>query len=531
MTGRRDAAPGPPTGAPGGPRLGLVLTALALGVLLAALDATMVAVALPSVAADLGDLGDASWVVTAYLLTATSSTLLYGRISDVYGRRRTLLAAVAIFLAGSALCALARDIGELAAARAVQGLGGGGLLALAFAVIADLVPDRRRARYHALFGAVFGVAGLLGPLVGGIVVDHLSWRWLFVVNLPLGAVVLAVVTTRLQLPVRRRDEPLDVPGAVLLAATIGLFLCWLARSQQEGFGELLSWAPGVLAAVTLPAFLAVQRRAAYPVLPPGLFGNRAFSLASAVAFLIGAAMFATVLFVPLAMQVGQQRSATTAGLTLLAMMTGLVASSTVAGRLISRSGRTRTYPILGTALVALGLLTLTRLDASTGTAAILAALVVVGLGFGLVHQVLVLIAQNAVPRSELGVATATVSFFRNLGGTVGTAACAALLGTVLTDRAGGEALSRFEVNADVQRLAVLPDAVAALPPGAQAVFVGAFTDATAAVFALGALCAGLAFVLALLTPAGTLAAAEDQSADQYASPRSTSADAPTSPAS
>lgn len=518
--GREPAAALPPN------RFRLLLIALMLGVLLGALDGTMVAVALPTIVGDLGGLEDTHWVITAYLLTATASTLLYGRVSDLLGRKPVFLAAIVIFLAGSALCAAAQGMGTLAAARALQGLGGGGLLALALAVIADVVPARQRARYQGLFGAVFGLASVLGPVIGGPITDHASWRWLFLLNLPIGAVVFAVVATQLPLPVRRREHRLDLRGALLLVGAVGFFLCWLTRGQEVGWSDPQSWLLGVAAAVLAPAFVLSQRTAPEPVLPLGLFRNPTFALTGAVAFCVGAAMFAAILFVPLVLQVVQDRSATASGLMLTAMTTGLLVSSVGVGRAVSRTGRHKVPPVAGTVLITAAMLGLTRLDTGTSAGYTIAVLTVLGLGLGCVSPVLVAVAQSSVDARDLGIATASVSFFRNLGGTVGSAVGVAVLTHRFSDGA-------WFAYGGLQT----PDQVRAMEAAAQQGLAVAFADAATAVFWIAAAVGAVAVVLAVLTPALTLdqiPAEADQpepGGDQYTSPANSSAAAPTSPAS
>lgn len=492
-----------------------VISALLVGVLLAALDNTIVAVAMPRIVGSLGDVGDTSWVVTAYLLTATASTPLYGRLSDVRGRRSTFVAAAVIFLVGSALCGLAQNITELALARAVAGLGGGGLMTLALAVVADLVPGRARAKWQGMFGAVYGVAALIGPPVGGVIVDHASWRWLFYLNLLPGLIVLTVVQRNLHIPQARRAASLDLTGAALLTGGVLGFLLWLVRGQQVGFGSAQSWPAGAACLGLLAALVVQQRTAREPLIPARLFRAPGFAPAVTIAFLLGATLFAAILFVPLTMQVTQGRSATGSGLVLLAMTTGLLFSSVGAGRAIARSGHYRMFPTVGTTLVTVAALALTRLGPHTSTWSAVGVLGLLGLGIGMVSQVLVLIAQQSVGREEIGVATAAVSFFRSLGGTVGTAVCATALAAVLRDRSGNPVLA----GVDVDRLSLLPDRLRQLSAARHTAFVNAFADATHEVFWIVAPAAGLALLVSLLIPRSApslreAAVAEVQSADQ-----------------
>jgi len=488
-----------------GPQLHRALIALMLGVLLAALDGTIVAVALPTISGDLGHVEDTHWVITAYLMTATAATLLYGRASDIYGRKPMFIGAVGTFLLGSALCAAANGMGTLAAARAVQGLGGGGLLSIALAVIADLVPARSRAAYQGLFGAVFGLAGLLGPLIGGLVVDHASWRWLFVVNLPLGLIVLGLAVTTLP-PSTRRPGHLDPLSGLLLAGAVGFFLCWTSRGQETSYGRTGTWALLVVAVLLAIAFVITQRTATAPVLPLRLFASRGFSAVCVVAFCGGVSLFAAILFVPLFLQLVQDRSATVAGEMLCAMTAGLLVSSVGVGRMVSRTGRHRTPPVVGTTLIALGIAGLSRVHDGTSAGLTMLVLVVLGLGLGMVSPILVTVAQSSVPPGDLGVATASVSFFRNLGGTVGSAVGVAVLTHVLGDRAGSTDL-------DPTRLRLLPDQVAALPPATRLAFLDAFADAARTVFTFALPVAVVAIVAAALIPQPPRARRQPDSAD------------------
>ncbi|MGH8999186.1 MAG: MDR family MFS transporter, partial [Acidimicrobiia bacterium] len=412
----------------------VVFSGLMLGLLLAGLDHTIVATALPTIVGDLGGLDQLSWVVTAYLLATTVSAPLYGKLGDLYGRKRCFQGAIVIFLAGSALCGAAQNMAQLIAFRALQGLGGGGLIVLAQAIVGDVVSPRERGRYQGYLGAVFGVSSVLGPLIGGFFTDHLTWRWAFYVNLPLGAVALAVTGAVLPDAAARLRPRIDAAGAVLLSATVTGFVLvtsWGGNQYAWGSAPVVGVAAATVALAG--AFLAVERRASDPVLPLRLFRNRIFAVIAAASFLVGAAMFATFSFLPVFLQVVGGASATTSGLLLVPLMAGLLASSITTGRVISRTGRYRTFPIAGTALSAAGLALFSSMG--PGTTLVMAGLYMAffGIGIGMVMPVLVLVIQNAVEHSELGVATSTAWFLRSVGGSVGVA----LLGAAFASRLAG----------------------------------------------------------------------------------------------
>jgi MFS family permease len=426
-----------------------------------------------------------------------------------------------LFLLGSVLCGLAQGMGTLAGARALQGLGGGGLVALAYAVIADHVPVGKRPRYAGLIGGVFGIGGVLGPLAGGLLVDGPGWRWVFYLNLPIGVVVLALLA-RMPATGGDRTERLDLRGGALLAAATGCFLCWITRGQEVGYDSPESWLLGVAALVLTPAFVFVERRVPAPVLPMRLFADRVVSSASVAAFGLGFALFAAILFVPLFLQLVQQRSATSSGLLLVTLTLGLLVSSGGVGHAVARSGRARPTMTLGASLVTAALVLLATLDPDSSVFLAITALVLFGLGHGLVSPLLVTAAQGAVGPRQIGVATSAVSFFRGLGGTVGSAVGAAVLTHVVSDRLGGG-----EVN--LRNLSLLPETVAELPAAQSASFALAYADAASIVFWIAAGVAGACCLLVSALPEA--ARAKAQPADQYASGASTNAAAPTSPAS
>jgi EmrB/QacA subfamily drug resistance transporter len=478
--------------------VGLVLTGLMTVMLLAALDQTIVSTALPTIVGELGGLEHLSWVVTAYLLAVTVVTPLYGKLGDQYGRKVVLQSALALFLLGSVLCGQAHSMTELILFRAIQGLGGGGLMVSAQAAIGDVVPPRERGRYTGFFGAIFGVSSVIGPLVGGFFTSNLSWRWIFYVNLPLGGVAFLALALTLPSARTRVRHRIDYAGTVLLATGLSaLVLLTTLGGKQVGWGSPTIVALGLVAVLAVVAFLAVERRAAEPILPPGLGRNRVFVVTSAVGFVVGFALFGALTYLPLFQQVVRGQSPTESGLQLLPLMAGLLLTSIGSGQVIARTGRYRAFPIAGTAIAVGGLLLLTRLDAGTSTAAAAAYLFVLGLGLGMVMQVLVLAVQNAVPYEQLGVATSGATLFRSIGGSLGTA----LLGAVFAGRLTSELADRLPAGQS-DRLAsgasIDPSQVAHLPGPLHDAYLGAFTGALTTVFVVAAAVAVVAFALSFL---------------------------------
>src|SRR5436190_2009298 len=370
----------------------LIFAALLLVLLLASLDQTIVSTALPTIVGDLGGIDHLSWVVTAYLLASTVVTPVYGKLGDLYGRKLVLQTAIVLFLVGSALCGVAQNMPELIAFRALQGLGGGGLMVTTVATIGDLVPPRDRGRYQGLFGGVFGVSTVVGPLIGGFFVDRLSWRWIFYINLPIGAAALAVIAVAFHARADRLRHSIDYLGAALLAgglSSIVLFTSLGGTTYDWSSTQVIVLA--VLGVVLLGLFVIVERRAAEPILPMALFRNRTFAVTSAIGFIIGVALFGSVTYLPLYLQIVKGHSATESGLLLTPMMGGVLITSITSGNIISRTGRYRPFPIVGTAVAAVAIFLLSRLAVSTPIWLAALYMLVLGLGLGMVMQVLVLV--------------------------------------------------------------------------------------------------------------------------------------------
>jgi EmrB/QacA subfamily drug resistance transporter len=476
----------PPARTPGERReLALVFLALCTGTLLAALDQTIVSTALPTIVGELGGLDHLSWVVTSYLLTATASTPLYGKISDLYGRKIVFQTAITIFLVGSLLCGVAQDLPQLIVFRGIQGVGGGGLMAMAFAIIADVVSPRERGRYVGVLGSVFAIASVAGPLLGGFFVDNASWRWVFTVNIPIGIVAMVVTQRYLHLPARRVRHRIDLEGAALLVAGVSSLLLGLVWGGDE-YGWSSPTTLGMLAVgVALTgAFIAWERHAEEPLLPLRVFSSPVISLSSLMLFIIGCAMFGGIVFLPLFLQVSTGASATTSGLLLLPLMAGIMGASITSGRLISRTGRYKVWPITGMALAAAGMLLLTRLEPDTPRWESSLYMLVVGVGIGLVMQTLMLAAQNASAPSDLGVVSSATMFFRSMGGSFGVA----IFGAVFASRLATELPARVPMEAlagtDVQSLLNSPEAIRALDAPVRAGVVDAVTASVHSVFLL-----------------------------------------------
>lgn len=472
--------------------------ALLLGMLLAALDQTIVSTALPTIVSDLGGLEHLSWVVTAYLLASTAATPLWGKLGDQYGRKKLFQTAIVIFLIGSALCGMAQNMGELIGFRALQGLGGGGLMVLSMAIVGDIVSPRDRGKYQGLFGAVFGATSVLGPLLGGIFTEQLSWRWVFYINLPVGVVALVVIAAVLHIPGKAAKHVIDYLGTLLIAVVA---TCLVLVASLGG--TTWSWSsPQViglasLAVVLAVVFVAVERRAAEPVLPLKLFRIRTFTLSAVISFIVGFAMFGAMTYLPTFLQVVQGVSPTWSGVHMLPMVFGLLISSTVSGQIVSRTGRWKVFPVAGTGITTIGLLLLHQLDEHSSTGRMSAYFFVFGLGLGLVMQVLVLIVQNAVSYEDLGVATSGATFFRSIGASFGVA----IFGTVFAGRLGAQltdALSGRQLPPGISAdsLKADPKGISGLAPALRGPVLHAFATSITDVFLYAAPVALLGFVMA-----------------------------------
>jgi EmrB/QacA subfamily drug resistance transporter len=415
----------------------VVLAGLMAGMFLAALDQSIVGTALPQIVSEFNSLDKLSWVVTAYLLTSTASTPLWGKISDLYGRRPLFIAAIVTFLAGSVLSALAQNIEELIGFRAVQGLGAGGLMSLAFATIGDVIPPRERGKYMGYFGAVFGLSSVAGPLLGGLLTDGPGWRWIFWINLPIGLVALGIVAAVLKLPHVKRSHKIDYLGASVITAAVTTLLLAISWSGPDNGWDSGTTIALLVAAVALSVtFVFVELKVAEPIIPMDLFKGRIFSGYAGYAFLLGFAMFGALIFLPLYLQAVKDMSPTRSGLALLPMIVGIFSASIPSGQLMSKTGRYKIYPIISAVLVGGAMVMLSTIAMDTPYWQLAIYMFVMGAGLGLSMQITVTAAQNSVPRQHMGTATSTMTFFRSMGGAIGTAVYGAVLTSRLTDHLG-----------------------------------------------------------------------------------------------
>ena len=477
-----------------GRQLAAVFAALILGMFLAALDQTIVSTALPTIVGDLGGLNHLSWVVTSYLLASTVSTPLYGKLGDMLGRKPVFQAAIAIFLVGSMLAGLSQTMTQLIAFRALQGIGAGGLMVGAQAIIADIVPPRERGRYMGLIGGVFAVASIAGPLLGGFFVDNLSWRWVFYVNMPVGALAVVIVAMKLHLPGVKHRHKVDYVGTVLLTGGVGaLILLTTWGGNEYPWSSPAIFGLGFVGVVLLLAFVWQERRAVEPIIPLKLFRSSIFDVASGMGFFIGLAMFGAIIFIPLYLQLVYGLSPTSSGLQMLPLMGGLLVAAIGSGRMISKIGRYKVFPVVGTAVLIVGMFLLSRLRESTPHSRASIYMLVVGVGIGLVMQVLVLVVQNDVGREDIGVATSTATFFRSVGGSFGVA----IFGAIFASRLAHELkkLPPSAVKGLHGGLHITPAQVRHLSPHVHAQFLHAFAHALHGVFLFGMAVAIVPFAL------------------------------------
>ncbi|ODB79648.1 MULTISPECIES: MDR family MFS transporter [Micromonospora] len=514
----------------------LLMFGLMTGMLLAALDQTIVGTALPTIVGELGGINHYSWVVTAYLLASTASTPLYGKMADLYGRRPVFLFSIGMFLLGSLLAGLSQDMTQLIVTRGVQGLGAGGLMTLAFTIISDVVSPRERGRYQGLFGAVFGVSSVAGPLVGGYFAET-NWRWIFYINVPLAILAIVVCWHVMRLvPFERREHTVDWIGAALLVAGVSCLLLALSWGGAE-----YAWGSGVIVglfaagAVLGVLFVVQEARTKEPILPLRLFRSATFALANAAGFVLGLVMFGSIIFIPLYLQIVKGASPTRSGLLMLPMMAGVIITSIVTGRAMSRIGRYKWFPVAGAAVLVVGMLLFQQLRVATSLWAAFGYMVVIGIGLGLCMQSLILAVQNAVSVRDLGAGTSSATFFRSLGGSFGVAILGAVLSSRLTTELAGRLPGALAQLPPEQRAAVSaggnfsindPAAILALPAPVRAAVQAAFVESLHLVFLTTGLIAIVAVLVTLAMPNHQLRGTGPQGATGGADPIGGKAPAP-----
>ncbi|MGZ0211602.1 MAG: MDR family MFS transporter [Actinomycetales bacterium] len=483
-------------------RIWIIFGALIAGMLLSSLDQTIVSTAMPTIVGELGGVEHQVWITTAYLLATTIVMPIYGKFGDVLGRRRLFLFAIALFTLASIGCAFAGDFWMFVVFRAMQGLGGGGLMILSQAIIADIVPAKERGKYLGPLGAVFGLSAVGGPLLGGYFVDHLTWQWAFYINIPIGIAAFVIAFMTLTLPNKRATKRIDILGVMLLSAatTCLIFFADFGGDSAFGWSSLATWGWGLGLLVAATGFVFAESRAEDPIIPLSLFKNPTFVNATAIGLTLGLGMFAAIGFIPTFLQMSSGTSAAVSGLLMLPMMVGLLGTSIGSGIAISKTGKYKLYPIIGTLLTAAAMVAMTTLTEDTAIWLICVFLFFFGAGLGLIMQVVVLIVQNAVPPEQVGTATSTNNYFREVGASLGVAVFGTIFTTRLTENltsvfaaAGGSASEVSNATATLS-----PEILKQLPEAIRDGVVAGYADALAPVFWYLLPFIGLAFVLALL---------------------------------
>ena len=482
-------------------RIWIIFAALISGMLLSSLDQTIVSTAMPTIVGQLGGVENQVWVTTAYLLATTIVMPIYGKFGDVLGRRRLFLVAIALFTIASLGCAFAGDFWQLVVFRAIQGLGGGGLMILSQAIIADIVPASERGKYLGPLGAIFGLSAVGGPLLGGLFVDHLTWQWAFYINIPVGVIAFVIAWFTLRLPNRKATAPIDILGVLTLSAatTCLIFFTDFGGNKAHGWGATETWVFGAGLVIAVLLFILVESRAKDPIIPLSLFRNPIFVNATAIGLTLGLGMFAAIGFIPTFLQMSSGTSAAVSGLLMVPMMVGLIGTSIGSGIAITRTGKYKMFPILGTIITGAAMVAMTTLSASTPIWLICVFLFVFGAGLGLIMQVVVLVVQNSVDASMIGTATSTNNYFREVGASLGVAVFGTIFTTRLTDNLTQVFASAGATAADASNATATldPQTLNQLPAGLRDGIVAAYADALAPVFWYLLPFIALAFILSL----------------------------------